>query len=333
MSPMFLITGGAGFIGSHTAALLTSLGHRVRVLDDLSSGKLENLAGLDLEFQRGDLSQPADVARAVRGCTHVIHLAARPGVPASCEDPAGSDLVNVHGTVLLFEAARRAGVQRVAYASSCAVYGDVEGSSVDEATALRPLSPYAASKVADEYYGAVFQRTLGLECVGLRYFNVFGTRQDPFGPYAAVIPRFVELALRGGPLPIHGDGEQSRDFVAVTDVARANLLAATTPGLAGAYNIGTGRRTTVNQVARLVLETITGSEPHPSQRVQEPPREGDIRHMIAGTARAREALGWRPQAAFEPSIRRTIRWYRSTLQAHEPTPTGGRGSSPALRST
>jgi nucleoside-diphosphate-sugar epimerase len=306
---VFLVTGGAGFIGSHTVALLRAHKHEVRVLDDLSSGFEANLAGLGAELMVGTITDPATVRQAMVGCSHVIHLAAIPGVSASVDDPVGSDRANVNGTVVVFEAARRASVERVVYASSCAVYGQTEGRVVREGDPLRPASPYAASKAADELYASVFSDTLGLSCVGLRYQNVYGTRQDPRGPYAAVIPRFVELALRGQPLPIQGDGEQSRDFVAVADVARANMLAATAPRARGVYNVGTGTRTTVNQIARLVLREIragVGTEAHP-------PRQGDIRHMRSDPARAEADLGWVAQADFEVAMAETIGWYRAQL--------------------
>ncbi len=306
---MYLVTGGAGFIGSHTVALLRERGTAVRVLDDLSSGSRANLVGLGAELLVGCVSDPTAVLAAMRGCSHVVHLAAIPGVSASVDDPARSDLVNVNGTVTVFQAARRAGVRRVVYASSCAVYGQTEGRTVLEGDSLRPASPYAAAKAADELYGAVFTETMGLPCVGLRYQNVYGPKQDPSGPYAAVIPRFVELALRGEPLPIHGDGEQSRDFVSVHDVARANLAAATAPAAQGVYNVGTGRRTTVNQIARLVLEAIpttAGVEHHP-------PRQGDIRHMLSDPSKAERDLGWTDEVDFERAMAETIAWYRGRL--------------------
>jgi nucleoside-diphosphate-sugar epimerase len=306
---MFLVTGGAGFIGSHTVALLRSRGHEVRVLDDLSTGFEANLDGLDAELLVGSITDPDTVARAVQGCSHVIHLAAIPGVPSSVDDPVGSDLTNVNGTVVVFEAARRAGVMRVVFASSCAVYGQTAGSVVREGDPLQPTSPYAASKAADELYAGVFSQTLGLSCVGLRYQNVYGTRQDPSGPYAAVIPRFVEFALRGQPLPIQGDGEQSRDFVAVSDVARANLLAATAPAAAGVYNIGAGTRTSVNQIAELVLREIASAAGVEAQ----PPRQGDIRHMRSDPSKAQADLGWKAAADFEASMAETIGWYRGRL--------------------
>ncbi len=308
---MYLVTGGAGFIGSHTVALLCEQGNRVRVLDDLSTGCEANLAGLPVELVVGSIIDRATVERVMDGCSHVIHLAAIPGVTASVDDPAGSDRVNVNGAVTVFEIARRCGVQRVVYASSCAVYGQTEGRVVRETDPLRPTSPYAAGKAADELYASVFSQTLGMSCVGMRYQNVFGAKQDPSGAYAAVIPRFVELALRGQPLPIQGDGEQSRDFVAVADVARANLLAATAPAADGVYNVGTGQRTTVNQIARLVLGEIpsgVGVETHP-------PRQGDIRHMRSDPSKALDELGWRAREDFATAMAETIRWYRGRLEA------------------
>jgi len=311
---MFLITGGAGFIGCHTARLLLAHGYAVRVLDDLSTGFRENLDGLDLDLRVGSVNDPAALTSALQGCSHVIHLAAVPGVTASIEDPVRADRANVNGTVAVFTAARSAGVSRVVYASSCAVYGQTDGRAVREDDRLHPASPYAASKAADELYGAVFSRTLGLPCVGLRYQNVYGPRQDPHGPYAAVIPRFVELGLRGCPLPIQGDGEQSRDFVAVADVARANLAAAFAPGAQGVYNIGTGARTTVNQIAALVQRWVPGAD-----GVEwHPPRQGDIRHMVADCTRAAEDLGWRAEADFESAMAETIGWYRGRLSPAAP---------------
>ena len=306
---MFLVTGGAGFIGSHTAAALIAQGLRVRVLDDLCSGSLANLVGLDVEFHEGSVADSDAVGRAMQGCTEVVHLAALPSVPGSCRDPVAYDLVNVHGAVVVFEAARRAGVRRVVYASSSAVYGASELLPKREDQSIDAQSPYAAAKAANEIYAATFSRTLGLECVGLRYFNVFGPRQDPNGPYAAVIPRFVEMALGGTPLPIFGDGEQGRDFVSVHDVARANLLAARVPGLGGrVYNIGGGRMMSVNQLAHHVSTVVGGvSVAH------QPERPGDVRYSMADISRATNELGWRPEADFDAAMAETIRWYRERL--------------------
>jgi nucleoside-diphosphate-sugar epimerase len=306
---MFLVTGGAGFIGSHTVELLLREDHDVRVLDNLSTGYRENLAGMKVDLVEGSVADRDTVRRAMRGCSHVIHLAAMPGVQSSVDDPIAADLANVNGTVTVFEVARRLGIERVVYASSCAVYGQTGSGVVHEDQRLLPASPYAAAKAADELYASVFTHTLGLSCVGLRYQNVYGSKQDPAGAYAAVIPRFVKLALRGRPLPIQGDGEQSRDFVAVEDVARANLLAATAPRAEGVYNIGTGRRTTVNDIAALVQQVIgmVGT-------VEKPPRQGDIRHMCSDPSRAERDLGWKAQAEFEEAMAATIGWYRELLE-------------------
>jgi UDP-glucose 4-epimerase len=306
---MYLVTGGAGFIGSHTVAALLERGTPVRVLDDLSTGSRANLAGLDAELVVGSITDPGAVAAAVAGCTHVIHLAAWPGVPASCADPVGFDHVNVNGTVTVFQQARLAGVKRVVYASSCAIYGSVGGDAPRrEDWPARPESPYAASKAADELYAASFTHTLGLECVGLRYFNVFGSRQDPRGPYAAVIPRFVEFALRGEPLTVFGDGGHSRDFVSVADVARANILASTAPAAPGrAYNIGTGRATTVLELAHYVLKTVETT----SDIAHHPERPGDIRQMLSDPSAAARDLDWRAEADFDAAMAETIDWYRS----------------------
>jgi nucleoside-diphosphate-sugar epimerase len=312
----FLVTGGAGFIGSHTVALLRAEGHAVRVLDDLSTGFEANLEGLGAELVRGCITDAATVRRVMEGCSHVIHLAAIPGVSASIDDPAASDHTNVNGAVVVFEAARRLGVRRVVYASSCSVYGQQAAGVVHEDDPVLPSSPYAASKAADELYAGVFTHTLGCSCVGLRYQNVYGTRQDPSGPYAAVIPRFVELALRGQALTIQGDGEQSRDFVSVGDVARANLLAATSPAASGVYDIGTGRSTTVNQIARLVLERVSGA----AGTVRLPARQGDIRHMRCDPQKARRDLGWSAQNDFELSMAETIGWYEARLRARQESP-------------
>jgi nucleoside-diphosphate-sugar epimerase len=315
---MFLVTGGAGFIGSHTAAFLCDRGQRVRVLDDLSSGSTENLRGIDVELHRGDIRDAEAVTRAMRGCTHVVHLAAWPSVPSSCADPIGHDQVNVHGTVIVFEAARRAGVARVVYASSSAVYGSSAALPKHEGLPVHTESPYAAAKAANELYGSTYSRTLGLECVGMRYFNVFGPRQDPNGPYAAVIPRFVECALRGDPLPVHGDGLQGRDFVSVRDVARANWLAATTLGISGRiFNVGAGRMTTIRDLARYVLDTVGGR----SMLEAHPARPGDVRFSVSDIARAEVELGFRPEADFDEAMRETIVAYASRL-AVGPAPDG-----------
>lgn len=306
-----LVTGGAGFIGSHTVALLRASGHDVRVLDNLSAGRRENLEGLGAELVVGDIADADTVARCMDGVERVIHLAALPSVPGSCGDPVGYDTVNVHGFVVVAEAARRAGVERMAYASTSAVYGSDPSVPKREDMSLPLESPYAAAKAANELYGRVYTNTLGLECVGLRYFNVFGPRQDPNGAYAAVIPRFVERALRGDPLTVFGDGEQGRDFVSVSDVARANFLAATAPGVGGrVFNVGTGALTTVNQLGRYVLDVVGGT----SEMSYHPPRPGDVKVSVADVSAIAEGLGWRAEADFDAAMRETVGWYRRLVQ-------------------
>ena len=299
-----LITGGAGFIGGHTAEHARSLGHEVVVLDDLSTGHRSNLPD-DVPLIEASVADRGAVREAVAGCTHVLHLAACPSVPGSCEDPIGYDLVNVHGAVIVFEEARRAGVQRAAFASSSAVYGADPTLPKTESLPLQAHSPYAAAKAALELYAQSFTHTLGLPVVGLRYFNVVGPRQHPDGPYAAVLPVFVRRALAGAPLTIYGDGEQSRDFVAVQDVVRANLAALQRGD--GAYNIGTGRGTSILHLARLVLRA-TGSH---SVIEHGPERAGDVRHSVASIERAAHGLDWRPEADLDATLVDTIAWYRS----------------------
>ena len=290
-----LVTGGAGFIGSHLVDALAARGARVRVLDDLSTGRLENLQGRgsSIDFVRGDIRDAATCRRACEGADYVFHEAALGSVPRSVADPATTIAVNVAGTANVFAAARDAAVGRVVYASSSSVYGDSERLPKREGEEGRPLSPYALSKKMDEDLARVFTACFGMELVGLRYFNVYGPRQDPDGPYAAVIPRFFRSCLSGEPATIHGDGEQSRDFTYVADAVRANLLAATAPAEAcgRAYNVGGGSRTTVTELARLVREAA-GEGPEPRYG---PPRPGDVRHSLADLSLAGEALGYRPE--------------------------------------
>lgn len=290
-----LVTGGAGFIGSHLVDALVAAGASVRVLDDLSSGRRENLAGSvkAIDFVEGDIRDVETCRRACRGSEIVFHLAAVGSVPRSIEDPAHTLAVNVGGTANVLAAARDAGARRVVYASSSSVYGDSETLPKREGEEGRPLSPYALSKRMNEELADVFGRCYGMELIGLRYFNVFGPRQDPEGPYAAVIPRFFKACLRGHAPVIFGDGEQSRDFTFVGDAVSANLLAAAAPSSAWgyAYNVGGGTRTTVRELARLVREAAGGG-PEP---VTAPPRTGDVAHSLADLARVWEAIGYKPQ--------------------------------------
>ncbi len=304
---MYLVTGGAGFIGSHTVKKLVQNGSQVRVLDDLSAGDLSNLDGIDVAFVQGDVRDRAVVERAVQGCRGIIHLAAKVSVPGSVADPMGFDDVNVRGFLTVLEAARASRVSRVVYASSSAVYGSAPELPKSETQSVQPESPYAAAKASNELYGAVYSATMGVDCVGLRYFNVFGPRQDPAGPYAAVIPRFVQQSLNGEPLTIYGDGEQGRDFVSVNDVARANIRAALAQGVGGrVYNIGGGQMRTVNELAQMVLaEVSTGNG-----ILSLGEREGDVRYSVAAIDRAVQELGWRPEANFGTALAETIQWYK-----------------------
>lgn len=296
-----LVTGGAGFIGHHTVRRLVGDGHAVRVLDDLSTGRRERLDGLDVDWHLGSITDPATVASAMEGVTHVLHLAARVSVPESFADPLAYDAVNVRGFLHVALACAASGA-RLVYASSCAVYGSRPGLPKSEDDPLQPESPYAATKLANEAYAAALAPR-GLDSVGLRYFNVFGPGQDPEGPYGAVLPKFVSRALAGAPLGIHGDGQQGRDFVAVEDVARANVaaLAADTPG-ALVCNVGTGRMLSIGQLADVVEAEVAAVG-----RTHGPAREGDVRFSRADVSRARRALGWEATADFGEALAATVR--------------------------
>ncbi len=303
---MWLVTGGAGFIGSHTVELLRKKGHSVRVLDNLSTGSRDNLEGLDVELMVGSIEDPDAVARAMKGVERVVHLAARISVPESVESPLLYDATNVHGTLQVLEGARRAGVQRVSLASSCAIYGSLPGLPKLETSPIHCESPYAANKAANEMYARSYSETMGLEVVALRYFNVFGPRQDPAGPYGAVIPKFVEWALAGQTLTIFGDGEQGRDFVSVRDVARANVMAASGDAGAGeVFNVGGGRMMTINQLAAQVSAAV----PHEVSFRHEAPRPGDVRASMASVDKASEILGWKPEADFDAALAETVEWF------------------------
>jgi nucleoside-diphosphate-sugar epimerase len=302
------VTGGAGFIGSNLVERLVGEGERVRVLDNLSTGRWENLEPwLDgVQVIEGDLRDPEAVRRAVDGVDYVLHHAAIPSVPDSVDDPVTAHACNATGTLRLLVAARDAGVKRLVYASSCSVYGDSPELPKREEMATDPLSPYAASKLAGETYCCVFHHVYGFEAVCLRYFNVFGPRQDPGSEYSAVIPLFITAMLEGAPLTVHGDGRQSRDFVYVEDVVEANLLAcraAEAPGQV--FNVASGeRRTLLDLIAR--LSEVMGREP---EVVHTPPRPGDVRHSQADISRASRVLGYEPRVSFAEGLARTVRTY------------------------
>jgi UDP-glucose 4-epimerase len=307
--PQFLITGGAGFIGANLAHALVARGEPVRILDDFSTGRGENLRGVEdrIEILRGDIRDPAVVARAVRGVEVILHQAALNSNPRSIKEPGPTNAVNVAGTLHLLEAARAAGVRRVVYASSSSVYGDTPGLPKTEEMPLSPKAPYGVSKLAAESYCRVFTQVYGLETVSLRYFNVFGPRQHPDSEYAAVIPRFLRRLLAGKPPVIFGDGEQSRDFTAVENVVAANLLAAeTTRGIGEVFNIACGQTSTLNQIAAW-LNRLLGTDLPP---VYEPPRPADIRHSYASIRKAEAILGYRPVLEVQEGLRRTVEWFR-----------------------
>jgi nucleoside-diphosphate-sugar epimerase len=310
--PLYLVTGGAGFIGSQLVERLLRDGARVRLLDDFSTGTRDNLAFASpyrrrLEVIRGDIRKLATVERATRGARVIYHQAAMRSVPRSVKDPLGTNDNNVTGTLHVLEAARRARVPRVVYASSSSVYGDAPELPKREDQAPAPISPYAVSKRVDELYAAVWTRLYGVETVGLRYFNVFGPRQDPKSEYAAVIPRFILWGLRGQRLEVHGDGTQTRDFTYVDNVVEANLLAARAPDAPGeVFNVGCGTHRSLLEIISM-LEAILGRS---LERRHTPPRAGDVAHTLADIVKAKRLLGYEPLVGFEEGFRRTVEFFR-----------------------
>jgi len=307
VSKLYLVTGGAGFIGSHIVDALAGRGDRVRVLDDFSTGRRENLAAQPgIEVVEGDLRDAAVVRRALAGVEGVFHQAALRSVPRSVDDPLSSNQVNVTGTLVLLLACRDAGVRRVVYASSSSVYGDDPVLPKVETLPTRPVSPYAVSKLAAEHYCQTFARLYGLETVSLRYFNVFGPRQNPESKYSAVIPRFLAQALAGEPLEVHGDGEQSRDFTYIDNVVEGNLRAMATPGVSGeVFNIACGTRYSLLAIADAIADFLGRRLP----RAHTAPRAGDVRHTLAEIAKAERMLGYRPKVDFATGMRRTCEYF------------------------
>jgi UDP-glucose 4-epimerase len=305
----FLVTGGAGFIGSHIAEALVGRGDKVRVLDNLSSGFLANLDAIrdEIEFVEGDLVDAPLVAEVVEGVDCIFHQAALASVPRSVEAPLDTNAACVTGTVTLLDAARRAGVRRLVYASSSSVYGDQPTSPKRETDLPAPISPYGAAKLAAEHYCRSFTATYGFETVSIRYFNVFGPRQDPGSPYSAVIPLFITAMLSGKRPTVYGDGRQSRDFTFVANVVHANLLAADAPDVAGrVFNAANGLSIDLLELLDALNQALgTNVEP-----VHEPPRPGDIRESMADITAARELLGYEPQVDFHEGLRRSIDYYR-----------------------
>jgi nucleoside-diphosphate-sugar epimerase len=309
-----LVTGGAGFIGSHLVEALLAGGCRVTVLDDLSSGSERNLpaAHAALRFIRGDIRDRRAVEQAVAGCDAVFHLAAVVSVPKTTQDPIGSAEVNEIGSLNVLEAARCAGVKRFVFASSSAVYGDDPRLPKDEDMQPKPLTPYAVQKLSVEYHARVYSALYGLPSASLRFFNVFGPRQDPSSPYSGVISIFMTRALSGEPPMIHGDGCQSRDFVFVADVVQALIGAATSPSAAGrVFNVGTGRSITINALWETVA-ALFGSAAKP---VHGPPRPGDVPQSVSAIDAAAMELGFAPRVSFEKGLEMTMAWYRNTATA------------------
>ncbi|MGO9268783.1 MAG: SDR family oxidoreductase [Terriglobia bacterium] len=310
----YLVTGGAGFIGSHLVQELVARGDEVRVLDNFSTGKRVNLEAVRdrIAIHEADIRELEQIRPLFAGVDYVVHLAALSSVVRSVEDPVGTNAVNLGGTLHVLVAARDAGVKRVVSAASAAAYGNNPTLPRRESDAPDPLSPYALTKLAGEYYCRIFTRLYQLEAVALRFFNIFGPRQDPESPYTGVLSKFITAYLRGRTPVIFGDGEQSRDFTYVANVVDAVLLACRAPDAPGAtINVGTGESYTLNQTIAL-LNRIFGREVTPRY---DPPRPGDVRESRADISRARQVLGYEPQERFEPGLRQTVEWYKKMMNA------------------
>jgi UDP-glucose 4-epimerase len=307
--PTCLVTGGAGFVGSHITEALVKRGDRVRVLDNFDTGRRENLKSVQgqAELIEGSVADSAAVARAIAGCELVFHQAALASVPRSIDDPLATHAVCATGTLIVLNEARKANVRRVVYAASSSAYGNQPQPQKRETDLPSPLSPYAAAKLAAELYCEAFFHSYGLEAVALRYFNVFGPRQDPAGPYAAVIPIFIQKILAGERPTIFGDGLQTRDFTYVENVVQANLRAAEAKGAAGqVFNVGNGVSLTLIDLLK-ELNAIFGKNIEP---VFQPPRAGDVRDSLADISRARSVLGYEPKVQLAEGLRRTVEYYR-----------------------
>ncbi len=304
----YVVTGGAGFIGSNTVDELVRRGETVIVLDDLSSGKEDNLAEVrsKISFIKGSITDLEAVRKAMQSADYVIHLAARTSVPRSVKDPIDTNKINVEGTLNVLVAARDAKVKRVVFAASSSAYGETPTLPKVETMQPEPISPYGVAKYAGELYAQMFGRVYGLENVSLRYFNIFGPRQDPDSPYSGVLAKFCTAFLEKTQPLVFGDGEQSRDFTFVENAVAANLLACEAPNASGkVFNVGTGTRVTLNQTLAL-LANLTGNK---LETRYEPPRDGDIRDSQADITQARELLNYEPLVNFEEGLRRTVEWY------------------------
>lgn len=304
----YLVTGGGGFVGSNIVQALLERGERVRVLDNFATGRQQNLADLanEIELIEGDIRDPQVTARAVAGVDYVLHQAALGSVPRSVQDPITSNEVNVNGTLNMLWAAKQAGVKRFVTASSSSVYGNTPQLPKEEAMSPNPISPYAVSKLACERYTMSFHAVYGLPTVALRYFNVFGPKQDPLSQYAAVIPRFITAIKKGEAPVVYGDGEQSRDFTFIENVVQANLLACTAPAAPGQFmNIACGDRYSLNTLLQLLAEII-GKDVRPIYQAE---RSGDVKHSLASIERAKKVLGFSPAVNFRDGLKRTVAWF------------------------
>jgi nucleoside-diphosphate-sugar epimerase len=308
----YLVTGGAGFIGSNLVDELLRRGHRVRALDNMSTGRAENLATARnrIEFFDVDICHLETIRPCFAGVDYVLHLAALPSVPRSVADPLSANRVNIEGTLNVLLAARDANVKRVVIAASSAAYGDNPILPRVESHEPSPMSPYALTKVAGEYYCQIFTRLYGLEAVALRYFNIFGPRQNPHSQYTGVLSKFIAAYIQGTTPVIFGDGEQSRDFTYIDNVVDATLRACTAPNAPGrVINVGVGGRFTLNQTINL-LNQIFGKQMKPRY---DPPRPGDVLHSQADISLARQVLGYEPKVSYEQGLRKTVEWYRAEL--------------------
>jgi UDP-glucose 4-epimerase len=324
----YVVTGGAGFIGSNTVEELVRRGHSVVVLDDLSSGKEDNLAELrtKITFIKGTISDIEVVRKAMHEAEVVLHLAARTSVPRSVKDPIETNRINIDGTLNVLVAARDAKVKRVVFAASSSAYGETPTLPKVETMQPEPISPYGVTKFVGELYAQTFGRCYGIENVSLRYFNIFGPRQDPSSPYSGVLAKFCTAYLEESQPVIFGDGEQTRDFTYVENAVQANLLACEAPNVSGkVFNIGTGIRFSLNQTVEL-LSKISGKQ---LQVKYDPPRDGDIRDSLADITQARQFLGYHPQVGFEEGLGRTFQWYRSVQLKAAATPPGAPAQAPA----
>lgn len=310
----FLVTGCAGFIGGHMVEHLLAEGHAVMGVDDLSTGKIENMAACQgkFEFVEGNLCDPAVAAKALDGATHVIHLASIPSVPRSIDDPLENMHSSVTSTVTLFVEAAKRGVKRVVQASSSAVYGDSEALPKTEDMLPEALSPYAAAKMAQEHYGTAFAKSLGLDVASLRYFNVFGPRQDPNSEYSAVIPKFITMMLAGKTPTIFGDGEQTRDFIYVGNVVAANLAAALHPEpvMGGAFNVATAESINLNSLAKRIACALDVD----IEAKHGPGRSGEVKHSVADIGKIARVLGYAPAIDFDEGLRRTIAFFKNAAK-------------------